>query len=198
MIGSVVQAQGGQFYPWSKPRLAFSLPCRWLIVLLSSLESEKERHNKMSTVRQVIYISKAADDFAASDLRELAEVSARNNKLRGITGALLYIDNCFIQVIEGDEGSMSDLLAKLEADPRHCNIRIISDRLEKCRHFPDWSMGLISTPDDERPGVVRELRSVSEITDGEKASDTIMPIPNTVAMMQRLYETDSILQHARR
>ena len=155
----------------------------------------------MSTIRQVIYISKAADNFAATELRELAEVAARNNKLRGITGALLFIDNCFIQVIEGDEYSMSDLLAKLKADPRHHDIRIISDQLEECRHFADWSMGLISTPDEERPKVVIELRSASEITDGEKASDTIMPMPmpmpHTVAMMQRLYETDSILQQVR-
>ena len=98
---------------------------------------------------------------------------------------------------------MSDLLAKLKADPRHHDIRIISDQLEECRHFADWSMGLISTPDEERPKVVIELRSASEITDGEKASDTIMPMPmpmpmpHTVAMMQRLYETDSILQQVR-
>jgi len=152
----------------------------------------------MPTIRQVIYISKATDDFTDAELRELAKVAARINKLHGITGALLYIDNCFIQVIEGDEYSMSDLLAKLQADPRHHDIRIISDQLEECRHFADWSMGLISTPDDERPRVVTELRSVSGISDGEKASDTIMPMPHTVAMMQRLYETDSILQHARR
>ena len=151
----------------------------------------------MTTIRQVIYISRAADGFAASELRELAAVAARNNKLQGITGALLFIDNCFIQVIEGEEHSMSDLLAKLEVDPRHHDIRIISDHLEEGRHFADWSMGLISTPDEDKPKVTRELRSVSEITNGEKARDTIMPMPHTVAMMQRLYETDSILQQAR-
>ena len=151
----------------------------------------------MSTIRHVIYISKASDDFNVTELRELAEVAARNNKLRSITGALLFIDNCFIQVIEGDEQSMSELLDKLEADPRHHDIRIISDRLEESRHFPDWSMGLVITPEKERTTVIGELRSVPEMTMAEKAGDTIMPMPHTVAMMQRLYETDSILQHAR-
>ena len=152
----------------------------------------------MSRIRQVIYISKAADDFTADGLRQLTQVAARNNRLRDITGALLFIDNCFIQVIEGDESSMSDLIAKIEKDPRHHNIRIISDRLEDSRYFSEWSMGLISTPDEEKPRVVRELRSVPETGDGENTSVTIMPLPHTVAMMQRLYETDSILQHARR
>ena len=151
----------------------------------------------MTTIRQVIYISKAAYEFSASELHELAAVAARKNQLQGITGALLFIDNCFIQVIEGEEHPMSDLLAKLEVDPRHHDIRIISDHLEESRYFSDWSMGLISTPDEERPKVTRELRSASEITKGEKAHDTIMPMPHTVAMMQRLYETDAILQHAR-
>ena len=151
----------------------------------------------MSTIRQIIYISKATDGLSVSELGEIAAVAARNNQLQGITGALLFIDNCFIQVIEGDEQPISDLLAKLEVDPRHHDIRIISDHMEESRYFPDWSMGLISTPDEERPKVTRELRSVSEITFDEKAHDTIMPMPHTVAMMQRLYETDSILQQVR-
>ena len=151
----------------------------------------------MTTIRQVIYISKAAYEFSASELHELAAVAARKNQLQGITGALLFIDNCFIQVIEGEEHPMSDLLAKLEADARHHDIRIISDQLEESRHFADWSMGLISTPEEERPKVTRELRSVSKITNGEKAFDTSMPMPHTAAMMHRLYETDSILQQAR-
>lgn len=151
----------------------------------------------MSTIRQVIYISKASDDFDATELKKLAEVAARNNKLRGITGALLFIDNCFIQVIEGDKHSMSELLTKLKADPRHHELRIISDRLEASRHFPDWSMGLISTPEKEKTTVIGELHSIPEVTSTEKAGDTIMPMPHTVAMMQRLYETDSILQQAR-
>ena len=91
---------------------------------------------------------------------------------------------------------MSDLLVKLEADLRHHDIRIISDQLEDSRYFADWSMGLISTPDEERPKVTRELRSVAEIANDEKAHDTTIPMPHTVAMMQGLYETDSILQQA--
>lgn len=152
----------------------------------------------MTIIRQVIYISEAADDFAATELRKLADVAAKNNRLHGITGALLFIDKCFIQVIEGDEKSLSALLTQIKTDRRHHNIRIISDQLAESRHFADWSMGLLSAPDEERPKVVSELRSVSAIDDGEEASDNIMPMPHTVAMMQSLYETDSILQHARR
>jgi len=156
-----------------------------------------ERHNHMSTVRQVIYISKATYDFVATELNDIAKVAARNNKLRGITGALLYIDHCFIQVIEGDAKSISELLTKLEADSRHCEIRIISDRIEQSPHFADWSMGLILTPKEERKIVVGELRSAARATRAEKVGSSVMPMPHTLAMMQRLYETDSILQQAR-
>ena len=151
----------------------------------------------MPTIRQVIYISKAADDFTAFELHELAEAAASNNKLHNITGALLYIDKCFIQVIEGDEDSIADLLARLEADPRHHAIRIISDHLEESRYFADWSMGLISPPDEDKPKVVKELRTVSGSSGDERAATAIAPLPHTVAMMQRLYETDSVLQQAR-
>ena len=71
---------------------------------------------------------------------------------------------------------MSDLLAKLKADPRHHDIRIISDQLEECRHFADWSMGLINAPDEEKPKVVRELRSLSTIENAEWAIKKDQPL----------------------
>ncbi|MEH6517193.1 MAG: BLUF domain-containing protein [Halioglobus sp.] len=152
----------------------------------------------MANIRQVIYISRAAYGFSAAELHELAAISARKNQLQGITGALLFIDHCFIQIIEGEEHSMSDLLDKLEVDPRHHDMRIISDHLEDSRHFSDWSMGLVSTPDEEKKKVRSELRAVADITHSENAFNTSMPMPHTAAMMQHLYETDSILQQARR
>lgn len=158
----------------------------------------KRTASQVSTIRQVIYISKAVDDFTATELHQLATTAAQKNKLCGITGALLFIDKCFIQVIEGDEAAMSTLLVHITADPRHRDIRVISDQLGESRHFADWSMGLISTPEEEKPRVVKELRSASATLDVEENGNTISPMPHIVAMMQRLYETDSVLQHARR
>jgi len=152
----------------------------------------------MATVRQVIYINKATDNFSASDLRELVESAARNNKKRDITGALLFTDGCFIQVIEGGERPMKELLSKLDSDPRHYDIRIISDHLDESRYFSDWSMGLVSAPEEEQSIVVGELHAVPDSDFSSQETDTIMPLPQTIAMMQRLYETDSVLQHARR
>ena len=146
-----------------------------------------ERLDQMPTIRQVIYISKATYEFSASEVRELAAVAARNNALEGITGALLFIDNSFIQVIEGDERAMSHMLTRLKADPRHHDIRIISDQLAESRHFADWSMGLISTPDEDRPRVTRELRAASDITSEEEALVTNMPMPHTAAKVHNRF-----------
>ena len=53
----------------------------------------------MPAFRQVVYISQATGTFTESELNELVEVSRRNNKKHGITGAMLYLENAFIQVI---------------------------------------------------------------------------------------------------
>jgi hypothetical protein len=42
----------------------------------------------MPAFKQVVYISQATGTFAESELNQLAEVSRRNNKEHGITGAM--------------------------------------------------------------------------------------------------------------
>jgi len=153
----------------------------------------------MQNIRQVIYISTAVNDLTRGEVSRLADESASNNALNEITGALLCIDNCFIQVIEGNKRSISELLIKLSRDWRHSDIRIISDHLQDSRHFNNWSMGLITVPDEDRPQLAKEIHSLSNFDEAKVAAtnDSIILMPHTMAMMKRLYETDLILQNAR-
>ena len=57
----------------------------------------------------------------------LAE-SQRNNDRDELTGALAAHDDRYIQVIEGPASALDNLLRRLEGDPRHRNIVILSAR----------------------------------------------------------------------
>jgi hypothetical protein len=150
----------------------------------------------MPAFRQVVYISQATGTFTESELNELVEVSRRNNKRHGITGAMLYLENAFIQVIEGEDAAIGQLLDKLRADTRHRNIRILSDNLAQVRNFQNWSMGIVKAAEVDRPQVLEELRLASTANGGSEDRSNIMPVSQTFMMMRRLYDTSNVLQRA--
>lgn len=93
-------------------------------------------------MRQVVYRSTttAASGRAADDIPSIVQDAAARNGLEGITGLLYSEDDSFLQAIEGHDDSIDDLLNRLEADPRHRNLRILSDRQIDEREFGDWTM----------------------------------------------------------
>ena len=150
----------------------------------------------MHAIRQVAYISQATGTFTESELSELVEVSRRNNKKHGITGAMLYLENAFIQVIEGEDAAIGQLLEKLCTDTRHQNIAVLSDKLAQARNFQNWSMGIVKAAEADRPQVLEELRLASTANGGSEEGSNMMPVSQTLMMMRRLYDTSNVLQRA--
>ena len=149
----------------------------------------------MKTIRQVIYISQASRRLEDGEIDELVATASRNNRQRGVTGALLFIESSFVQVLEGEDEQITELLATIEADPRHTNMRILSDQEIGHRNFSEWSMAQVKPAQGDRPGIASEVRStVTQLDDEEPI---VIPLPHTISMMQRLYETDAALQRAR-
>jgi Sensors of blue-light using FAD len=111
-------------------------------------------------MRQLLYVSNCARDIVASDLNAILETARRNNGALGITGLLIYIDGGFLQVLEGEDGPVGEIYARVCADKRHWNTRVLLDR-EAPRAFGQWSMGF-ERLDGEDPetagmfGVTRE------------------------------------------
>ena len=66
--------------------------------------------------------------------------SYSNNQALGITGALIYEDNKFGQVIEGPEKDFEALWQKIQKDGRHKNVRLIESKPISERSFSKWTM----------------------------------------------------------
>lgn len=91
-------------------------------------------------MRQVIYISTAVGQAAISDAAEILATSQRNNARDGLTGLLYSDGKRFLQALEGEEETISRALSRIEKDPRHRAIVILSDRDVDAREFGNWSM----------------------------------------------------------
>lgn len=93
-------------------------------------------------MRQIIYTSVTTKTTgrAADDCTAILRVASGRNGLDGITGLLYTEEDSFLQVIEGPEESVAELLESLYADTRHRDIRILVDQIVEHREFGDWMM----------------------------------------------------------
>ena len=96
---------------------------------------------KSHSLERLVYCSRACvDTTSLQALSELLGVSQRNNARDGLTGALAINDGWFLQVIEGPATALDGLLRRLDADPRHAELTVLSRRPVNGRLFRDWSM----------------------------------------------------------
>lgn len=95
-------------------------------------------------------------------LMDLLHQSRRNNERNRITGMLLYKGGHFIQVIEGDEAPVTELMKIIETDIRHKNVDILRSEYIQSRDFPNWTMGFqnLDTEDYSKiPGFTKLLEN---------------------------------------
>lgn len=99
-------------------------------------------------VFSLTYASAATRELSKADLNQLLAQCRKNNAELGITGMLLYKDGNFMQVLEGEEGAVRSLYAKISRDPRHKGYILLQSTLQE-RQFPDWSMGFRDLESEE-------------------------------------------------
>lgn len=64
----------------------------------------------------------------------------KNNSRHGVTGALLFSDGCFAQVLEGAREDVEAVFEIIQCDPRHRDVTIMHLHEIEERSFGDWSM----------------------------------------------------------
>ena len=94
----------------------------------------------MSKLIELTYVSEPAQNMSFLGLMRLLYHSYSNNQALGITGALIYENNKFGQVIEGPEKDIENLWHKIQKDSRHKNVRLIESRPIIERNFSKWTM----------------------------------------------------------
>ena len=94
----------------------------------------------MSKLIELTYVSEPAQIMSFLGLMRLLYHSYSNNQALGITGALIYENNKFGQVIEGPEKDIEDLWHKIQKDSRHKNVRLIESKPIIERNFSKWTM----------------------------------------------------------
>jgi uncharacterized membrane protein (DUF373 family) len=74
-------------------------------------------------------------------LLRLLQECRESNAGRGVTGMLLYGNGTFLQVLEGEEKVIGELIDKIRQDHRHTDLQILYRKTIQQRQYSDWSMG---------------------------------------------------------
>lgn len=98
----------------------------------------------MGLVSLVYFSQHRLDTRSASmgvQLDDILVSATRNNAARGITGALVFDSEHFVQVLEGELDVVWATFRKLEQDERHHNVQFVEMEALPNRYFGNWAMG---------------------------------------------------------
>lgn len=93
---------------------------------------------------RLMYASRAADTVNQDELVAILKKSKSNNPAVGVTGVLCFSSGIFLQVLEGGRTAVSTLYNRIAADPRHCDVVLLSYEEIGERRFAGWSMGQVN------------------------------------------------------
>ncbi|MEP7182776.1 MAG: BLUF domain-containing protein [Betaproteobacteria bacterium] len=93
---------------------------------------------------QIMYSSQATATMTVADLEKILSDARTGNQTRGVTGALVYVDGVFFQILEGDEDVVRKLMASIASDTRHRSVKVVHEAEVDVRAFDSWSMAYLS------------------------------------------------------
>jgi hypothetical protein len=78
-----------------------------------------------------------------TELMNILEASRSRNAEAGVTGALMFNEQRFVQVLEGRQDAVEETFARIMRDPRHTAITVLARRKEPRQQFAAWSMAFV-------------------------------------------------------
>lgn len=93
----------------------------------------------------LLYVSEAVTPLSPAQLDKLLQRTRRNNGETGITGCLLYENERFMQMLEGERGAVLATFERIRESALHARVRVVMQGPARRRIFTHWSMLL---PDD--------------------------------------------------
>lgn len=105
---------------------------------------------------RLVYRSRSSEDVTSNEtLRQLVGTCQESNDRVGITGLLIFSDECFLQVLEGPLQFVNVLYGNIVRDARHREVELLVFEQIGPRYFDQWSMRLVDL--DDLPIIHREF-----------------------------------------
>ncbi|WP_281777037.1 BLUF domain-containing protein [Polynucleobacter sp. KF022] len=127
---------------------------------------------------ELSYLSEAVSDMSFLGLMRLLESARAFNQKHGVTGILLYDNQQFGQVIEGERANVMKVWKRIQEDKRHHRIELLEIREISERSFPDWLLRFYGGET-----LTRDYPALAEMVGGMDK--------HSLALMNRMRESQS-------
>lgn len=127
-------------------------------------------------MHHIIYISRASSQLTPMELIALLLQARDKNARENITGALVYGNGQFMQVIEGEEAALTTLYERILADSRHRDVFKLADKAITERSFLNWSMAFREVSPGEFEDLVGYVSPAQweQLSFGSNSADTLL------------------------
>lgn len=117
---------------------------------------------------QIIYSSVSSMPMQREALEDILEQAQINNAHSGISGALVYVDGFFLQVLEGEREALQQLMQTISRDLRHESISVLQAGEVPAAAFSTWKMAYVSaTPEQVAQWVGLSVSTtIADVWDG--------------------------------
>ncbi|WP_432383516.1 EAL domain-containing protein [Duganella sp. P38] len=100
----------------------------------------------------LLYVSEAVAPMTPEQLERLLHRTRANNAEAGITGCLLYEDDHFMQILEGERSQVLATFERIRGNDLHTGVRVVIEGPARRRVFTHWSMLLPDSTAARRDG----------------------------------------------
>ena len=126
---------------------------------------------------QIMYSSRAARTLASDDLELILDDARVGNERNAVTGALIFADGIFVQILEGERETLDRLLASISRDMRHRSMKVFYQCAITQRAFHDWRMAYLPVNVSEmaRWTGLPNTQSIDELLQQVHADQELVP-----------------------
>lgn len=114
---------------------------------------------------ELVYTSLAKPDLSSDDVHDILKTARTFNADHNITGCLLYHNNEFLQILEGDKTHVEALYKSIAKDKRHSNVKLLAGEPKTERIFSDWNMAFheLDESDFQKNNFVKNFTAFSDL-----------------------------------
>lgn len=127
---------------------------------------------------QLNYRSVAKPGLTLEELNKILETATTVNRDKNITGCLIYHNNSFVQILEGEEKDVKEIYEGIKKDDRHLNVTLMWENQVSKRFFEDWSMAYYNPQDKGIQQFVNNMLLLTEFSN--KSSGSLFSFWETV------------------
>lgn len=141
---------------------------------------------------RVAYISSNAieldSDAMIDAINDILVVSQENNKKVGVTGALLFNQGFFGQILEGPTEAVEETFERIQNDDRHHSVTLLDAKPITELSFNNWSMGFVGA-DDVLKQVAHQKLDTANFDLTSLSGDEMFSLLSTLAIDRELSNT---------